>query len=267
MPLSAAYEFKPGLNGLDASDSPASPPAHLQKELQLRRVESPTCTPTIAMSAPDWHSQRGVSASEGGSAGTAAPGKPGATASASASADLSGWVPLSVRQAQAREKTEEEARAKKMAQVVAPVTVDAETGLLCLPEKCLPIKQYQRWLDASKARAKAVERRRQAARCQANKVMNALAARSAPRTFENYSSELASALGPEAPADASTQDPSACGATFGPSPHAPATEHDDGDGDVLAPMLKRCNSWELFAKLSSAGLDGADDDETGLPAA
>jgi len=100
------------------------------------------------------------------------------------------WVPLSVRLALAREKLEAEATAKKMAQVVAPLTLDSVSGLPCIPEKCLPIKHYNRWLDANNSRASMVERRRSVARIQANKVMRALAASSSPLVFENYSAEL-----------------------------------------------------------------------------
>lgn len=236
-----------------AVDSPASPHMLLKDELQLCRVESPTCTPTIAMSAREWHSQRecteALESSKGlGSTPASLPEEshrlvePGSTSSAPAESE--GWVPLSVRHAQAREKAQEETRRKKMAQVVAPVILDAVTGLPCIPERCLPIKQYQRWLDASKVRAQAVERRRQAARSEANKVMMSLAAKSVPRIYDHYVKELAdvralkslpSARHSCGAEQASQQDPTSC------------REHDAQDAPP--PMLKRCNSWELFAKL------------------
>lgn len=84
------------------------------------------------------------------------------------------WIPLSVRQAQAREKVEEEARAKKMAAVVKPVTYDDETGLPCIPTSCLPIKHWSRWREGNGERAARVKARNDRSRILANRVMRAL---------------------------------------------------------------------------------------------
>ena len=54
------------------------------------------------------------------------------------------WIPLSQRQAEAKAKIEEEERAKKIAAIVAPCVLDSETGLLVIPDKCLPIKHWTR---------------------------------------------------------------------------------------------------------------------------
>mmetsp|Transcript_35109 Transcript_35109/g.29649 ORF Transcript_35109/g.29649 Transcript_35109/m.29649 type:complete len:236 (-) Transcript_35109:144-851(-) len=108
------------------------------------------------------------------------------------------WVPLSVRQSQARERFEaqeraiaEAAAATKLAQMVAPLVVDQVSGLPLIPDNCLPIKHYNRWLVANIARVDAVERRRSKSRIQANKVMRALVANSSPAIYANYCTELA----------------------------------------------------------------------------
>ena len=109
-----------------------------------------------------------------------------------------GWVPLSVRQSQARERFEaqerviaEAAAATKLAQIVASLVVDQVSGLPLIPDNCLPIKHYNRWLVANIARVDAVERRRSKSRIQANKVMRALVANSSPAIYANYCTELA----------------------------------------------------------------------------
>jgi len=108
------------------------------------------------------------------------------------------WQPLSVRQSQARERFEaqeraiaEAAAATKLAQMVSPLLVDEISGLPCIPGNCLPIKHYNRWLVANMARGDAVERRRSKSRIQANKVMQALVAKSLPVVYANYCTELA----------------------------------------------------------------------------
>lgn len=106
------------------------------------------------------------------------------------------WVPLGRRQAQAKAKFEAEAAAKKMAQVVAPLIMDDISGLPCMPEQCLPMKHYNRWLDAASSRAGEKHRRNRVALIQTNKVIRALAASSSPLVFENFCAEL-SALAQE----------------------------------------------------------------------
>jgi hypothetical protein len=99
------------------------------------------------------------------------------------------WIPLSQRQAAAKAKIEEEEMAKKIAAKVAPCVLD-ETGVLVIPDKCLPIKHWTRWLEASKARSETLERRRTTARQLANKVMRGLAAKGLPRVYSEYLGEL-----------------------------------------------------------------------------
>jgi len=108
------------------------------------------------------------------------------------------WVPLSVRQSQARERFEAQERAiakaaaaTKLAQMVAPFVVDEVSGLPCIPDSCCAIKHYNRWLVANVARVDAVARRRSTSRIQANKVMQALVANSLPLVYANYCAELA----------------------------------------------------------------------------
>jgi hypothetical protein len=100
------------------------------------------------------------------------------------------WIPLSQRQAEAKAKIEEEERAKKIAAIVAPCVLDSETGLLVIPDKCLPIKHWTRWHETSRARSETVERRRTNARQLANRVMRCLAAKSLPLVYNNFLSEL-----------------------------------------------------------------------------
>jgi hypothetical protein len=240
---------------LNEGDGYPSPP---WKQLQqISRVESPTCTPTIALSAVDWRPGRPSASAEPPSVPPLVPPlaarqSPAAPESPQVEVPTANdWVPLSVRQAQAREKEEEAARERKMAKMVAPVTIDRDTGLPCIPERCLPIKLYQRFLDASAARAHAVEQRRGAARRLANKVMAALAATSAPKTFENYCEQLAAlsvGSGEHAAANAGVAGEEGGSAVVsGDQLGARAKLMDDGTNDLPAPMLKRVNSWELLS--------------------
>ena len=96
------------------------------------------------------------------------------------------WIPLSQRQAAAKAKIEEEEMAKKIAGKVAPCLLDKDTGLLVLPDKCLPIKHWTRWLEASKVRSETLEQRRTTARQLVNKVMRGLAAKGLPRVYAEY---------------------------------------------------------------------------------
>ena len=105
------------------------------------------------------------------------------------------WIPLSQRQAAAKAKIEEEEMAKKIAAKVAPCVLDKDTGLLVLPDKCLPIKHWTRWLEASKARSETLERQRTTARQLVNKVMRGLAAKGLPCVYAESLGELEPGLG------------------------------------------------------------------------
>jgi len=155
------------------------------------------------------------------------------------------WVPLSVRQAQAREKLEEEARAKKMAAVVKPVTYDDETGLPCLPTSCLPIKHWNRWREGHRARVAWIKTRDDRSRILANRVMKALKMSASELVYESYCSELARI-------NAADNAPRAAAAGDVP---APAPVQVD---DTPAPMLSRSNSFELLAKACAADVDELD---------
>lgn len=191
------------------------------------------------------------------------------------------WIPLSQRQALAREKIEEEERAKKMASKVAPCEVDTVTGALIIPESCLPIKHWNRWMLQSKARADAVQRRCSQARMTANKVMRAVALHYDDVLYENYSTELARLQQSEASALATG--PCLLVGTLSSSlPHErepvdttvvvrinPETEkvelgdhhtcarhtisRPDTDVQTPAPMMRKINPVELFSKLQ--GID------------
>ena len=155
------------------------------------------------------------------------------------------WIPLSVRQAQAREKFEEEARAKKMAAVVKPVTYDDETGLPCLPTSCLPIKHWNRWREGHRARVAWIKTRDDRSRILANRVMKALKMSASELVYESYCSELARI-------NAADNAPRAAAAGDVP---APAPVQVD---DTPAPMLSRSNSFELLAKACAADVDELD---------
>ena len=241
----AATRFAQKAGPLNEGGEHRSPPWKHELQ-QIVRVESPTCTPTVAMSAGDWRPGR-----PGDSAGPSCvppmeplPAQPAAPAPQAEVPKAEEWVPLSVRQAQAREKEEGEARERKMAKILAPITLDGDTGLPCIPERCLPIKLYQRWLDASAAREKEVERRRAAARSLANKVMAGLSASSALKTFDSYCEQLAAL-------SVSSGEPAAnmahSGGSVSEEVGTVANSIHDGAKDVPAPMLKRSNSWELLS--------------------
>lgn len=138
-----------------------------------------------------------------------------------ASAPEPEWVPLSVRQAQAREKLEEAERQKKMAAILKPLTYDDASGLPCIPNSCLPIKHWNRWLEGSRARAALVKKRDEKARMLANRVMKSLKPKSAELCFESYCDGLARVN------DADT-----------PSASAPA--HEQGN-NTQKPMLSGCS--------------------------
>jgi len=138
------------------------------------------------------------------------------------------WVPLSVRQSQARERFEaqeraiaEAAAATKLAHMVAPLVVDEVSGLPCIPDSCRAIKHYNRWLVANMARVDAVERRRSKSRIQANKVMQALVANSLPLVYANYCTELA-VVESYIPSVTASTAPKAFAATRSPMPWDPA---------------------------------------------
>ena len=159
-------------------------------------------------------------------------------AQSAASAPEPEWVPLSVRQAQAREKLEEAERQRKMAAILKPLTYDDASGLPCIPNSCLPIKHWNRWLEGSRARAAAVKKRDDSVRMLANRMMKSLKSKSAELCFETYRDGLARVN------DADT-----------PSASAPA--HEQGS-DTQKPMLSRCNSFEHLTKAKNTLADAVD---------
>jgi len=151
-------------------------------------------------------------------------------AQSAASAPEPEWVPLSVRQAQAREKLEEAEQQKKMAAICKPLTYEDASGLPCIPNSCLPIRHWNRWLEGSRARAALVKKRDDSARILANSMMKSL--KSAARVNDADTTS--------APCRAST----------------PA--HEQGS-DTPKPMLSRCNSFELLAKAKNTHADDDND--------
>ncbi len=162
------------------------------------------------------------------------------------SAPETAWIPLSVRQAQAREKVEEEARARKMAAVVKPVTYDDATGLPCIPTSCLPIKHWSRWREGNGVRAARVKARNDRSRILANRVMKALKMNAAELVYKSYCCELARI---------NEEDKARSAACDVPAP-APVQ-----DGDIPKPMLSRSNSFELLAKAVAADIAALDSAE------
>jgi hypothetical protein len=163
------------------------------------------------------------------------------------------WIPLSQRQAAAKAKIEEEEMAKKIAAKVAPCVLD-EAGVLVIPDKCLPIKHWSRWLEASKARSETLERRRTTARQLVNKVMRGLAAKGLPRVYAEYLGELEPGHGLELkPLDAPAAKPALPSeAEWIPfsQRHAQAKE-----------KLQQAHAVDLFSQVQSK-LKALDTDET-----
>ena len=196
-----------------------------------------------------------------------------------------GWVPLSVRQAQRREEVEQVLRNKKLAGIVAPLVVDADTGLPTIPDGCLPIKHWKRWRDANDEHRQAAEKRRTAARIQANRIMktlrdahqeldldsycrecNLLTGGSVTLSSESSASRSSNAAGATAIPWARGEEMDTCAPVTAPSRlHDPSAadvpwrkdlpsmntlaQSDDDTDDEPVVMLKRCNSFELFSKI------------------
>ena len=194
-----------------------------------------------------------------------------------------GWVPLSVRQAQRREEVEQVSRNKKLAGIVAPLVVDAVTGLPAIPDGCLPIKHWKRWRDANDEHRQAAEKRRTGARIQANRIMKALRDSHQVLDLDSYcrecnlltggsdtlsskSSRSSNAAGPAAIPWARDEEMDTHAPVTTPSPlHDPSAADvhwredmpsmatlalsDDDTDDEPVVMLKRCNSFELFSKI------------------
>ena len=196
-----------------------------------------------------------------------------------------GWVPLSVRQAQRREEVEQVSRNKKLAGIVAPLVVDADTGLPTIPDGCLPIKHWKRWRDANDEHRQAAEKRRTAARIQANRIMkalrdahqeldldsycrecNLLTGGSVTLSSESSASRSSNAAGATAIPWARGEEMDTCAPVTAPSRlHDPSAADvpwrkdlpsmatlalsDDDTDDEPVVMLKRCNSFELFSKI------------------
>ena len=204
-------------------------------------------------------------------------------AAAAAAPTAEEWVPLSQRQAMAREKLESEAAAKKLASVVAPCELDS-SGLPILPDGCLPIKHWNRWLEVNKVRKEMLGRRHNKARMAVNKVMRSLANSNAQLVYENFCKAQALVENPNASISFSTaapapsmmkidccEDSSLPAYSHSSSRDAQSVDGLSSPGDVKDPCpeteqvpdqssrrtMTRSNSAELFSRLTAEAATAA----------